>query len=165
MMLALPAQRTRRRDVVLLFSAYPMGTWVLHQLLAESTWYLSAHVVFTVFVLTFAIRRVARAGRLIADDADARLDERQLAVRNAAYLDAYRIVSAGVLLGTVWIAIGVDKSLWWIPTSYNEWNDVFWGLFIVTLNLPAALLSWREPDRNDAFAANPSASMRELRDA
>lgn len=164
MMRELPSQRTRRRDVVVLFTTYPVGTFVLHRVFADGTWYLTAHVVFTVLVLSFlAVRRVARAGRLIADDTDERLDERQLAVRNAAYLDAYRIVSATVLLGTIWVAIGVDKGFWWIPRSYNEWNDIFWGLFILTLHLPAAFLSWREPDRANEFAANEMAG--ELGDA
>jgi len=164
MMHALPSQRTRRRDVILLFSTYPLGVIALHQLLGDSVWYLATHIVFTVLAITFlAVRRVARAGRLIADDADSRLDERQLAVRNAAYLDAYRIVSATVLLGTIWVAIGVDKGLWWIPRTYNEWNDIFWGLFILTLNLPAAFLSWREPDANDAV--QPTSMSRELLDA
>lgn len=101
----LPSQAARRRDVILLLSSYPLGTWALHQALGDSTWLV------------------------------------------AAYLDAYRVVSASAVLGTIWIAIGVDKGLWWIPRTYNEWNYVFWGLFILTTSLPAAFLSWREPDR------------------
>ena len=144
----LPSQAARRRDVILLFSSYPLGTWALHQALGESTWLVAAHLTLTVAVFAaLAVGRVLRAGRRIADDADTRLDERQLALRNAAYLDAYRVVSASAVLGTIWIAIGVDKGLWWIPRTYNEWNYVFWGLFILTTSLPAALLSWREPDR------------------
>ncbi len=36
----------------------------------------------------FGILRVGRVGRAIADDLDTRLDERQLAERNSAYLDS-----------------------------------------------------------------------------
>ena len=147
-MSGLPSQSTRRRDVVLLFASYPLGTWVLHQSLGESRWYVAAHLVLLGLVVgLLSFGRVIRAGRMIADDTDAALDERQLALRNAAYLDAYRIVSATAVLGVIWVAIGVDKGLWWTPRTYNEWNDVFWGLFILTTSLPAAFLSWREPDR------------------
>jgi hypothetical protein len=147
---ALPSQAVRRRDVILLFASYPLGTAMLHALLGDSTWYGLSHIVLTVTILaTLAIFRVGRADRRIADDIDARLDERQIAQRNAAYLAAYRVVSGVAVLGCIWIALGTDKGWWWIPDSYNEWNDIFWGLFILTTSLPAAILSWREPDRAD----------------
>ena len=68
-------------------------------------------------------------------------------MRNAAYLDAYRIVSTVAVLGCVWIALGIDLGWWWVPTTYREWNDIFWGLFLLTMSLPSAFLVWREPDR------------------
>jgi hypothetical protein len=58
-------------------------------------------------------------------------------------------VCAVVILGVIWIAIGTDKGYWWIPTTYNEWNAILWGLFIYTTTLPSAFLAWREPDRLD----------------
>lgn len=146
---SLPRQASRRRDVVLLFASYPIATWLLHQTIGDHTFYALAHILVTIAVLSFSIFRVGRAGRRIADDVDTRLDERQLALRNAAYVDAYRVVSGLSALGVLWIALGIDQGWWWVPTTYNEWNGIFWGLFILTTSLPAAFLSWREPDREE----------------
>ncbi|MBK7905037.1 MAG: hypothetical protein IPJ78_00575 [Gemmatimonadetes bacterium] len=147
-MTELPPRATRRRDVVLLYASYPLGVLLLHLTLGGTIWYGIVHVLFIVAVCGWgALVRVGGMGRSIADDLDGRLDERQLAMRNAAYLDAYRIVSTVAVLGCVWIALGIDLGWWWVPTTYREWNDIFWGLFLLTMSLPSAFLVWREPDR------------------
>jgi hypothetical protein len=149
-MTRIPAQRVRRRDVILLFALYPLGTFALMYTMGASPWYGLAHIVLTASIMTsFGISRVARVGRAIADDLDTRLDERQLALRNSAYLQSYRFVAALVLLGVIWIALGTDLGYWWIPTTWHEWNAIFWGLFIYLTLLPSAILAWREPDRHD----------------
>jgi hypothetical protein len=146
----LPSRAARRRDVVLLYASYPIGVLLLHLTLGGSAWYGIAHILFIVTVCGwFALVRVGGMGRSIADDVDGRLDERQLAMRNAAYLDAYRVVSATAVLGCIWIALGIDLGWWWVPTTYREWNDIFWGLFLLTVSLPSAFLVWREPDGVD----------------
>jgi len=146
----IPAQHVRRRDVLMLFALYPLGTILLFQLVSDSAWYGLAHIVLTISILTvFGIFRVGRVGKAIADDLDSRLDERQIALRNSAYLDSYRIVSGIVILGVIWIAIGTDLGYWWIPTTWHEWNAIVWGLFIYLTSLPSAILAWREPDRHD----------------
>lgn len=97
----------------------------------------------------FGILRVGRVGRAIADDLDTRLDERQLAERNSAYLGSYRLAASLVLIGVIWISLGTDLGYWWIPTTWHEWNAIFGGLFIYLTSLPSAILAWREPDRHD----------------
>jgi hypothetical protein len=88
-MTRIPAQQIRRRDVMLLFALYPLGTIILMRTIGDSAWYGLAHIVLTIGIMTlFGILRVGRVGRAIADDLDTRLDERQLAVRNSAYLDS-----------------------------------------------------------------------------
>lgn len=144
----IPPRLTRRRDVVLLFAGYPLGTWALFQLLAGNRWFGLAHIGWVLLLLIgLAIPRVGRVGKAIADDADARLDERQLALRNSAYTDAYRFVSGLVLIGCIAIALGSDLRQPWVPTGYEEWNAIVWGLFIYLTSLPSAILAWREPDR------------------
>lgn len=144
----IPPRRVRRRNVLLLLLSYPVVSALSYVTLRDTGWFAIAHLTSTVLILwLLGVARVGRVGRAIADDVDAKLDERQLALRNAAYLDAYRLVSAIVLLGVIWIAVGTDKGFWWIPSSYDEWNIVFWGLFLYTTSLPSALLAWREPDR------------------
>lgn len=149
-MMRIPAQHIRRRDVILLFALYPVGTLLLYNAMSTSPWYGLAHVVLTVAIATlFGMQRVGRVGRAIADDIDARLDERQLAMRNSAYLDSYRIVAGLVILGVIWIALGTDLGYWWIPSTWHEWNAIVWGLFIYLTLLPSAILAWREPDRHE----------------
>lgn len=146
----IPRQTVRRRNVLLLLTSYPIVSALLWATLRDSAFFALAHLVTTVVILwVLGIERVGRVGKAIGDDIDARLDERQLALRNAAYLDAYRIVSAVVLLGVLWIALGIDLGLWWVPSTFHEWNLIFWGLFIYTTTLPSAFLAWREPDRTD----------------
>lgn len=150
MITRLPSQSTRRRNIVLLYTLYPLSSVALHRSIGPTSWFALAHLTLTAVLATaLGIPHVLRVGRAIADDIDARLDERQLALRNAAYLDAYRVVASFMLLGIIWIALGIDKSLWWVPKTYNEWNIVFWGVIVLTLTLPSAFLSWREPDRAD----------------
>ena len=54
-----------------------------------------------------------------------------------------------MLLGVIWIALGIDLGIWWVPSTDDEWNLIFWGLFIYLTTLPSAFLAWREPDRLD----------------
>lgn len=150
MQLQIPNQSVRRRNVVLLALSYPLICVLLWTTMRENTFFALTHLVATVLILWLvAIERVGRVGKAIGDDIDSRLDERQLALRNAAYLDAYRIASGIVLLGVIWIALGLDLGIWWVPSTYNEWNLIFWGLFIYLTTLPSAFLVWREPDRTD----------------
>jgi hypothetical protein len=146
----IPARSVRRRNVILLAVSYPIVSALLWATLRDNPFFALTHLVATVLILwTLAIERVGRVGKAIGDDIDSRLDERQLALRNAAYLDAYRISSGIVLVGVIWIALGLDLGIWWVPSTYDEWNLIFWGLFIYLMTLPSAFLVWREPDRPD----------------
>lgn len=146
----IPALSVRRRNVILLALSYPIVSALLWATMREHTFFALAHLAATVLILwVLGIERVGRVGKAIGDDIDSRLDERQLALRNAAYLDAYRIASGIVLLGVIWIALGLDLGIWWVPSTYDEWNLIFWGLAIYLMTLPSAFLVWREPDRTD----------------
>lgn len=80
-----------------------------------------------------------------SDRADQELDERQLHLRNAAYLSAYRIVGALVVSALIYAQLATDFG-WWLPDTYNAWQAVFWGAWILVVTLPTALLAWSEPD-------------------
>lgn len=151
----IPPRSVRRRHVILLFASYPAGVLLLHALLDGSRWYSLSHIVMTIAILyLLAIERVGRVGKRIADDRDDRLDERQLALRNAAYTDAYRLVSGVAVLGVIWMALATDNDLWY-PRTYEEWNDIVWGLGLLATSLPSALLCWREPDRVEDAEPEP----------
>lgn len=85
----------------------------------------------------------ARASaRVIADAPDELLDERLISIRNAAYLEAYRLL--GVLISvTVVVGIALDMS---ITDSTREFGNADWTSMTVTLPF---VLIW-------AFSAMPS---------
>lgn len=66
---------------------------------------------------------------MIADAPDELLDERLLAIRNAAYHEAYRVLGAVVSLIVV-VAIGLDIS---ITESTREFGGSDWTSLAVTL--------------------------------
>ena len=65
-------------------------------------------------------------------------DERQVAVRNAAYFKAYRIVAVYLLLSPIVLgSISLSKMLWGIYMM---------SMIIVFYTLPQAIILWTEPD-------------------
>ena len=69
------------------------------------------------------------------------LDEYELRLRGGALSASYTTLSVLVLLLVIYAAIASDKGLW-VPTSYDAFNGLFWGVFLYASVLPTALLSW-----------------------
>ena len=70
-------------------------------------------------------------------------DERQVAVRNAAYYRAYRVVAVYLLL--------IMPVASWMVTGEAALNDVLLeffalSLFVLVYTLPQAIMLWTEPD-------------------
>lgn len=141
--------RQRRRLVVLGLAA----SWLV-SIVARSPWFETAAGTLVRGVLTiggllalmyFAARNY-RAAQAIADDADGALDERQLAVRNRTYLDAYRVVGAVVVVWSAYLSIAADSTKFWFPSTPYAWLVCFETTLVVALFTPSVLLTWREPD-------------------
>lgn len=146
--LVLPPRRTRRLVVAGL-----IGSWLV-SLLARSPWFdATAGTVASALVTiaaslslaVFAVRNY-RAAQAIGDDADGNLDERQLALRNRTYLDAYRIVGAVVVTWSCYLSIAADSKRLWFPSDRYTWLVIFEGTLILAILTPSVLLTWREPD-------------------
>lgn len=105
---------------------------------------LAALAVLLLLVVIVCVAGVQALGRAIADDADHALDERQLALRNAAYLGAYRVVAALCVLGALYLAAAADAGLP-LPESLAARIAAAWGVCILCLTLPSAILAWNEP--------------------
>jgi hypothetical protein len=69
------------------------------------------------------------------------LDEYELRLRGRALGSSYAALSAIVLLLVIYAAIGTDKGLW-VPSTYEAFNGLFWGVFLYASVLPTAMLSW-----------------------
>lgn len=74
---------------------------------------------------------------------DTQLDERELGLRNRAYLAAYQGVATLFLLAVIYLAFAVDHGLW-LPTKFEQASTLVWGVILLTVSLPAAVLAWTE---------------------
>ena len=81
------------------------------------------------------------AQRIVAEEAK-QLDEFELQLRYRAMGTAYTVLSVLALLSVIYAAIATDKG-GWVLTSYDEYNGLFWGVFLYTSTLPTACLAWR----------------------
>ena len=80
------------------------------------------------------------------------LDEFELRLRGRAVGVAYAVFTGLTLILVMYSAIASDKG-GWFPKSYNEFNGVFWGIFLYAVVLPIAALSWMvEPSFTDEGA-------------
>ncbi len=87
--------------------------------------------------------------RLIADLPEDYLDERQTALRNSVYVDAYRwfggvvvlLASAGLL---AFIVLGEDPDTWRVALSYNGVMGIFWLLEAAALSIPSIVLALKD---------------------
>ena len=69
------------------------------------------------------------------------LDEYELRLRGRALSASYTALTVLILLLVIYAAIASDKGFW-VPTSYDAFNGLFWGVFLYASVLPTALLSW-----------------------
>lgn len=87
--------------------------------------------------------------RTIADLPDEYLDERQLAVRNASYVESYRYLGAAVALAgsaglIAFIANGTEWDTWDITLTWEAAIATFWVFLGLALGLPSMVLALRD---------------------
>jgi hypothetical protein len=142
-----PVGRTsRRRLVAAVYGGYA-ALVVAGVLLGRLGWAWQSlfPVLFGVagFAGFFVLRR---AVQLAADLPDAALDERQRAVRDRAYVAAYRYVGALFFLAAVYGGLAWDSGLLWLPGDWVAIQAIVWGVFLLVTTLPSAALAWDEPE-------------------
>ena len=74
---------------------------------------------------------------------DKMLDERQLQIRNRAYLQAYRFLAVTLMMFNLYLYFAEPRG-WWVPQFQNQ--PAFWALIVFILSLPPAVLAWLEPE-------------------
>ncbi len=121
-------------------------------------WALGGSIVGVVAVVAAAITwwLLRLSVREVADLPDRFLDERQRAVRNEVYVEAYRWFSAVmVVLGSAglvaFIALGQDPDTWSVDLTWNACMAMFWTVIGSALGLPSMVLALR--DREDVLLA------------
>jgi hypothetical protein len=99
-----------------------------------------------------------RSVRVVADMPDHLLDERQLSVRNAMYVEAYRYLAALVVImasaGLVAFVVQADDTdTWNVDLTWNGVMAVFWVIQTLALSLPTIALALRD---GDEIAVDPA---------
>lgn len=89
-----------------------------------------------------------RAVRLVADAPDQALDERLVAVRNAAYRTSYRTLIVVTGLTLAGLSLAVDERLAWVAFDLegHHLRALLFGFLGAAILLPTAVLAWRERD-------------------
>lgn len=94
--------------------------------------------------------------RTVADLPAQYLDERQERVRDRAYLEAYRILAALVVVLAsagllAFIVLGQDPDTWAITLTWNGCMAIFWVIVAAALALPSMVVAVREPPEDGKF--------------
>lgn len=97
-------------------------------------------------VLFFQLRK---AVRLISDAPNELLDERQIALRDAAYTVAYRtLITLTVAFGALLYAVTPGGALHALVAE-KFWTGIVWSYLLTGASLPAMVLAWRMPSEPD----------------
>lgn len=88
------------------------------------------------FAAYFALRRLVQEAADLPDD---RLDEREIAIRDSSYLEAYRLLGGALAVSLV-LAI-VDDAVGDVVVS---WNGAWAALLLLSAVLPSAVLAYRQ---------------------
>lgn len=119
---------------------YPVGALVVN--------FASSHVMGAVgYVLILAslfcvaAMMASSMQRIVGEKVDL-LDEYELKLRSRAVSSAYACTAALALIAIVYCALASDRGAW-VPTTYGEFNGVFWGCFLYSSMLPSLFLAWQ----------------------
>ncbi len=133
----------RRWWIVALYGAY--GMRVVTKILAEATGWAPLLIVSLIGLLT----TVAAVFMLLyrtpywawGNNSDAQLDERERARRDQAYRTAYATYAGLTTTAGVYASLAVDLG-WWLPMHEWEASLLLWGLLLLALTLPSAVIAW-----------------------
>ncbi|HEX5829301.1 MAG TPA: hypothetical protein VFY23_17365 [Candidatus Limnocylindrales bacterium] len=84
--------------------------------------------------------------RSMAQSPDAMLDERQVRVRDRAYLVAYQAFAGMTLIVLLLLGIGADALDAPVTLTYDVIQPLIWGAILYGMVLPSAVVAWQEPD-------------------
>ena len=116
--------------------AYPFGALVLTLGPDSLATVISGYALIVLALITYAPLISTTLQRIVGENAKL-LDEYELRLRGRALSAAYVTFSVLVL----YAAIATDKGFW-VPTTYESFNGLFWGVYLYSAVLPVAVLSW-----------------------
>lgn len=119
---------------------YPCGALLLALGADTSAMSLMGYGLILVALVAYAPTIGTSLQRIVGEDTKV-LDEYELRLRGRALGVSYTALTVLVLLLVIYAAIAIDNELW-IPSTYDAFNGLFWGIFLYATVLPTAVLSW-----------------------
>jgi hypothetical protein len=120
--------------------AYPCGALLLALGPETSATKLVGYSLILLALVAYAPLIGTSLQRIVGEETKL-LDEYELRLRGRALSASYAAFSVLALLLVIYAAIASDKGLW-VPTSYDAFNGLFWGVFLYASVMPTAVLSW-----------------------
>lgn len=142
----------RRALVVSALSGYPifLGAWFGLPAMGITGVAWAVAVAAIGLATLAAMVALYRFRRSMAQAPEDRLDERQIAVRDHAYLQSYRLFCGGLLLALVAVAIAPDLLDRTLSVTYETIQPLVWAGILYSIILPSAVVAWQEPDLDEA---------------
>jgi hypothetical protein len=120
--------------------AYPAGALTLNFGSDTAGTVVAGYGLIVLALLSYTPLIGSSVQRIVGEEVKI-LDEFELRLRGRALSLSYAIFTGLMLLAVLYSAIASDNG-WWFPNSYEEFNGVFWGIFLYASVLPTAILSW-----------------------
>ena len=66
---------------------------------------------------------------------------------------SYQIIAGIFGLSVAYGTMALDFG-WWLPSTFDRLQAVLWGIVLLTMTLPSAVVAWIEPDAQDMRLEN-----------
>ena len=66
---------------------------------------------------------------------------------------SYQIIAGAFGLAVTYGTMALDFG-WWLPSTSDRLQAVLWGIVLLTMTLPSAVVAWIEPDARDTGLEN-----------
>ena len=127
--------------------AYPLGATVVRW--GESGFTsLAGYGLIVASLIAAAALATTSLQRIVAEQPHL-LDEYELRLRSRAFIAAYMILAVLISSATLYAGVAADGG-GWLPTTFSEFNGLFWGAILYSIMLPVLCLAWQTPaEEND----------------
>lgn len=126
--------------LILAMGCYPMGGIVMLNAKGDKWIQLTGFGLMIVSLLCAAVLVSSSLQRVVSEETKL-LDERELVWRQKSNTFAYHTFTVLVLLMVIYFGMATDSN-WWLPSNFDHWNSIFWGIVLYATLLPTAYLAW-----------------------
>ncbi|WP_353227640.1 hypothetical protein [Novosphingobium sp.] len=125
---------------MLALAAYPVGALIIN---FANHAPLPVAIGYGLILVSLAcvVPLVSSSLQRIVAESPASLDEYELQLRSRAMNQSYGGFTVLTLAGVIYAAVAVDHG-GWVPVTYEQFNGLFWGVFLYASVMPVACLSW-----------------------